>query len=396
MPVEFKGKTQGKGNIIFTPDPLPPPPVANFEATPNVGEAPFTTQFTFTGEGDIASYKWNFEGIVSAESTEQNPTRTFDDPDRYTVSLVVEGPTGSDSETKLDYIEATSAPPLPPVIDFTATPNVGQVPLTVDFAYTGTGPVTEYEWDFESTSTVQSTQQNPTHTFTSAGFYTIKLDVSGPSGSDSETRVNFIEVTPVPSPPPQQFVTDWKLGGTASGNTGSGNFNWPNANNVLAENTAETSVTFSSGETFGTTRDSRRLLVTNFGFNIPLTATILGVEARIHRRGQNILPAAQASASVNDLEVRLWNGSNSTGTNQRKTGGGGNWISKNFKTETYGASNFLWGATLTPALINSTGFGVFFRARIFLFLQLRDNDSQGLVSATARVRWIQMRIHYQV
>jgi PKD repeat protein len=39
-----------------------------------------------------------------------------------------------------------------------------------------------------------STLPSPTHTYTATGVYTVALTVSGPGGSDTETKAEYIKV----------------------------------------------------------------------------------------------------------------------------------------------------------------------------------------------------------
>lgn len=78
---------------------------------------------------------------------------------------------------------------------FTASPRSGTVPLEVQFTDQSTGDITDWEWDFDNDGTVDSTEQNPTHTYAAVGEYTVSLTVTGPDGSDTETKVDYIEVS---------------------------------------------------------------------------------------------------------------------------------------------------------------------------------------------------------
>jgi branched-chain amino acid transport system substrate-binding protein len=78
---------------------------------------------------------------------------------------------------------------------FTASPRSGTVPLEVQFTDQSTGDITDWEWDFDNDGTVDSTEQNPTHTYATVGEYTVSLTVTGPEGSDTETKVDYIEVS---------------------------------------------------------------------------------------------------------------------------------------------------------------------------------------------------------
>jgi hypothetical protein len=76
--------------------------------------------------------------------------------------------------------------------DFTGTPTTGTVPLTVTFSDQSTGDISSYFWDFGDQSS--STEPNPIHSYTSSGTFSVTLTVSGPEGSDSKTKVNFVQV----------------------------------------------------------------------------------------------------------------------------------------------------------------------------------------------------------
>ena len=75
---------------------------------------------------------------------------------------------------------------------FTADLASGPVPLAVNFTDQSTGDITSWSWDFGDGAT--STEQNPSHTYTDAGTYTVSLAVTGPCGSDTEVKANFITV----------------------------------------------------------------------------------------------------------------------------------------------------------------------------------------------------------
>ncbi len=90
----------------------------------------------------------------------------------------------------------TGGGPAAPTANFTASPTSGCAPLTVTFTDQSTGDIDSWSWDFGDGST--STEQNPTHQYTSAGTYTVKLTVTGPGGSDTETKVDYITVSDVP------------------------------------------------------------------------------------------------------------------------------------------------------------------------------------------------------
>ncbi|RKY13558.1 MAG: hypothetical protein DRP63_09460 [Planctomycetota bacterium] len=78
--------------------------------------------------------------------------------------------------------------------DFEASPTQGTAPLTVNFTDKSTGSPTSWEWDFDNDGTVDSTQQNPTHTYNDPGWYTVKLTVSDGTSSDICVKEKYVLV----------------------------------------------------------------------------------------------------------------------------------------------------------------------------------------------------------
>ena len=81
--------------------------------------------------------------------------------------------------------------PLPLAAEFTAEPRIGPEPLTVQFTDRSTGNITSWLWDFDDGTT--SIGRNPVHTFQEPHSYTVSLTVTGPDGSDTETKTTYIQ-----------------------------------------------------------------------------------------------------------------------------------------------------------------------------------------------------------
>ena len=92
----------------------------------------------------------------------------------------------------------TPAPPPnpPPVADFTASPQLGLDPLTVNFTDQSSNNPTTWAWDFENNGSTDSTLQNPTFVYTTPGTYSVKLTVTNAYGSDSIVKTGYIVVNP--------------------------------------------------------------------------------------------------------------------------------------------------------------------------------------------------------
>jgi PKD repeat protein len=193
----------------ITVTPAPVAPVASFSGTPQTGNAPLSVQFTSSSTGTAPlTYAWDFTNDGTVDSTLPNPSYSYPAAGTYTVNLTVQNIAGSDSEIKTGYITVTPAP-VAPVSEFTGTPTTGDTPLSVQFIDHSTGTITSYAWDFGDT--VTSYLQNPEHIYTAAGNYSVNLTVSGPGGSSSKLRTNYITAS---TPPMPEFLADFKVSPT--------------------------------------------------------------------------------------------------------------------------------------------------------------------------------------
>jgi PKD repeat protein len=89
-----------------------------------------------------------------------------------------------------------AAPSSPPSAEFHGTPTTGDAPLAVNFTDDSTGSPTGWSWDFGDGST--STEQNPAHTYSSPGTYTVKLTARNAAGENTATKVDYITATQPP------------------------------------------------------------------------------------------------------------------------------------------------------------------------------------------------------
>ena len=183
------------------------PPDANFTANTTSGYAPLTVQFTDLSTGSPTSWAWDFQNDGSTDSTLQNPAFTYTAAGTYTVKLTATNGGGSNPEIKTNYINVTVA--VPPEAQFSSDRQTGIAPLEVQFMdeSTGTGSLT-YAWDFNNDGIIESTLQNPEISFPS-GMYTVNLTVTGPGGSDSEVKTDYIRsYTLLPMPGQIQLPLD--------------------------------------------------------------------------------------------------------------------------------------------------------------------------------------------
>ncbi len=179
------------------------PVQAAFTASPTIGVAPLTVVFTNTSTGDYDTCAWTFgDGGTSSECND--PSHTYNSGGVYTVTLTVSGLGGSDTETKVDYITVYQ----PPTAEFSADPTSGPAPLAVSFTNLSTGDFDTCAWTFGDRGTSNDCN-NPGHTYTVPGVYTVTLSLSGLGGSDSETKLDYITVY---QPPTAEFSADLTSG----------------------------------------------------------------------------------------------------------------------------------------------------------------------------------------
>lgn len=99
------------------------------------------------------------------------------------------------------------SPSNPPVADFSASPTSQVSFFPIQFSDLSTGGITSWYWEFEFGPGGDdfSIEKNPSYDYSQAGTYTVKLTVTGPSGSDNITKTDYITISPC-VPPVADFV----------------------------------------------------------------------------------------------------------------------------------------------------------------------------------------------
>ncbi len=150
---------------------------ADFTATPNNGCPPLVVGFSDNSTGNPSNWKWDLgNGTVSYL---QNPVATYFNPGTYNIKLVITNASGKDSIVKNQFIEVYSLPQP----NFNLSDSTGCFPLKVSFtdiSTPGSGNITNWQWDFGDGTL--STLQNPQHTYTASGNFTVILKVTNSLG----------------------------------------------------------------------------------------------------------------------------------------------------------------------------------------------------------------------
>ncbi len=179
-----------------------PAPVANFSGTPTSGAAPLAVSFNDSSTNTPTSWSWAFGD--SSTSTAQNPSHTYSSVGTYTVALTAANGGGNNTCTKTNYIAATVPAP---VANFSATPTSGLKSLAVSFTDSSTNTPTSWSWAFGDSST--STAQNPSHTYTTGGSYTVAFTATNPGGTNTNTKTGYISVADTLSFAPGACTPAW-------------------------------------------------------------------------------------------------------------------------------------------------------------------------------------------
>lgn len=140
----------------------------------------------------------------------------------------------------------------------------------------------------------------------------------------------------------------------AANGSGAGTQAWAGSGGV-GPPTGAVAATVSLAATTGT----QYYQVSGFGFVVPSTATIVGISIDIQRYSNLTGVVDMSSSSGGHPGVVLQNGGTILGTDHSLAG---NWPTTPGSTFTYGGPTDLWGATLTPAIVNSSSFGFSFAA----------------------------------
>ena len=163
-------------------------PTANFTYSASGLTVSFTDTSTDSG-GTIGSHAWTFGDGGTSSAT--NPTHTYAAGGTYSVTETVTDSGNGSTSSKTSAV-TVSASGGTPTANFTYTISR----LTVNFTDTSTdsgGSIGMHSWNFADGST--STATNPSHTYASAGTYSVSETVYDSVNNRSSTKTVSITVT---------------------------------------------------------------------------------------------------------------------------------------------------------------------------------------------------------
>ena len=145
------------------------------------GVAPFTVTFRDTSGGNPTSWLWTFPDDGTTSTLQDPLDHTFANPGTYIVTMTATNAWGSDTESMGITVVA------PTTVDFNYTLSSPNAPSIATFTNNSSPGATAYAWTFGAGQGT-STLQNPTHTYSTAGTYSVTLTVTYPTGPVSVTK----------------------------------------------------------------------------------------------------------------------------------------------------------------------------------------------------------------
>ncbi|WP_321423206.1 PKD domain-containing protein [uncultured Methanobacterium sp.] len=148
------------------------------------------SQFINNGAVEINYNFTNLQSLASFNIYAYNANTTWGPGMQWTNSI---NPSGSGGPS--GYVVYGISPA---VANFTVSTISGAAPLDVQFTDTSSNNPTSWTWDFGDGST--STEENPTHTYSTPGTYTVSLTAANSAGNSTQTQTNLITVNwPAPT-----------------------------------------------------------------------------------------------------------------------------------------------------------------------------------------------------
>ncbi|MEO0899430.1 MAG: PKD domain-containing protein [Bacteroidota bacterium] len=145
--------------------------------------------FQSTSSGGVTSIGWDFGEVPGIDATDAITSYTYSTPGTYTVSLFANNVDCGDTLIRTSYITVEDTP----TASFSVDRNLDCQPGNPFFFTDQSSNNTTWSWDFGDGNT--STQQSPSHTYTSFGEFPVVLTVGNVAGC-TKTITDTIVIAP--------------------------------------------------------------------------------------------------------------------------------------------------------------------------------------------------------
>lgn len=191
-------------------------PVASALATPQSGSVPLLVEFdgsvSTDFDGTISGGGWDFDGDGLFDLFDETSTDDlsgqflYETPGLYNAKLRVIDDQGAwDVDTVSIFVAAPGANLPPQITRITASPTVVAPFASISFGaetIDSDGIVTGFAWDFDNDGGVDSSLPSPSHSFTSAGIFNVRLTITDNQGAtDTDYVVVLVQGDPIDQAP---------------------------------------------------------------------------------------------------------------------------------------------------------------------------------------------------
>jgi PKD repeat protein len=168
-------------------------PVAAFTSNVTTGSSPLPVGFTDQSTNTPTAWNWSYTNAsaTGGNGTElwwaqtQNPSQSFGGGN-WSIKLNASNSAGYNITPNLYWINVSSTGVSPPVASFTVNRNMARIPQSITVTDTSTNIPESWEWSWGD-GTANSTTQNPTHSYTKRGMFTINMAATNAGGTGVAT-----------------------------------------------------------------------------------------------------------------------------------------------------------------------------------------------------------------
>jgi hypothetical protein len=169
----------GRVSYLNPSDIMIQSPTASFTASPVSGTAPLSVQFNDTSTNTPTGWNWSF-GDGSFAIT-QNPLHSYSSNGVYGAYLIASNAYGSNQSANqtITVSDATT-----PAAAFSTDRFITLIPQPITGTDTSSNTPTSWQWSWGD-GTANATTQNPSHSYSRPGFYTINMEACNAGGCSS-------------------------------------------------------------------------------------------------------------------------------------------------------------------------------------------------------------------